>query len=103
MSWLGRLLRRSPSGPAEPPAPAAEVEHRGFTIRAEPYRADGGQYQIAGTILKTIDGEERRHAFIRADRVPSLEDATAMSLQKGRQIVDEQGDAMFAKAAGRPV
>jgi hypothetical protein len=101
MSWLGRLFGRGPSGPAEVATAAAEVDYRGFTIRAEPSR-DGGQFQIAGTILKAIDGEERRHTFIRADRFPSLEDATALSLQKGRQIVDEQGDAMFARAAGRP-
>jgi hypothetical protein len=98
MSWLKRLFGGSVAAPAEP-APAAEIEHRGFTIRAEPYRAEGGQYQTAGTILKVIDGETRTHSFVRADRFVSLEDATATCLQKGRQIVDEQGERLFAKPA----
>ena len=94
MSWLGRLFGGGRSGSAESDqaaAPSAEIEHRGFIIRATPYRAEGGQLQTAGTILKTIEGEERRHDFVRADRFASVEDATAVSLQKGRQIVDEQG------------
>jgi len=42
-----------------------------------------------------IDGEERQHSFVRADRLGSVDDATEVSLQKGRQIVDEQGERMF--------
>ena len=95
MSWLSRLFGGRERDDAAP-APTAEIEHRGFTIRAEPYKAEGGQFQVAGTVLKVIDGEERQHSFVRADRMASLEDATAVSLQKGRQIVDEQGERVFA-------
>ena len=102
MSWLGRLFGRGAPVAEEPGpgAPAAEIEHKGFTVRATPYRTEGGQYQTAGTVLKTIDGEERQHAFVRADRFASEEDATAFSLQKGRQIVDEQGERVFAPKPG---
>jgi hypothetical protein len=103
MSWLKRLFggagKQAESGSA---APTAETEHRGFTIRAEPYKAEGGQYQTAGTILKVVDGEERQHSFVRADRFASLDDATSLSLQKGRQMVDEQGDRLFAGPSRRP-
>ena len=104
MSWLGRLFGRGSSGSAEPgpAAPTGEVEHNGFTIQATPYRSEGGQFQTAGTILKTVDGAERRHDFVRADRFASIEDATALSLQKGRQLVDEQGERMFAPKPGLP-
>jgi hypothetical protein len=96
MSWLSRLFGGGKERDDAAPAPAAEIEHRGFTVRAEPYKAEGGQFQVAGTVLKVIDGEEKQHSFVRADRMASLEDATAVSLQKGRQIVDEQGERVFA-------
>jgi hypothetical protein len=103
MSWLSRLFGGSGKQAADSaPAPTAEIEHRGFTIRAEPYKAEGGQYQVAGTVLKEIDGEPREHSFVRADRLASLDDATAMSLQKGRQIVDEQGERLFTRASVKP-
>ena len=97
MSWLSRLFGGvQDKAPAEP-APTAEVEHRGFTVRAEPYKSESGQYQVAGTIVKVIDGEERQHSFVRADRLGSVDDATEVSLQKGRQIVDEQGERLFGQ------
>ena len=83
--------------PAEtgPAKPVAETEHDGFTIRAEPYKAEGGQFQTAGTVVKVVDGETKEHRFVRADRFGSIEDAAQFSLQKGRQLVDEQGERMF--------
>ena len=41
------------SGPA---ATAKEAEHKGFIIRATPYK-EGGQFQTAGMIVKEIGGE----------------------------------------------
>lgn len=100
MSWLSRLFGggSASSSPAAP-VPTAEVEHNGFTVRAEPYKSEGGQFQTAGTVLKEVDGEMREHRFVRADRFGSLEDATAISLQKGRQLVDEQGNRLFGPKA----
>lgn len=85
--------------------PTAEIEHGGFTIRAEPYRAEGGQFQTAGTVVKVVDGETREHRFVRADRFAGVEDATQFALAKGRQLVDEQGERLFrstGRAAGPP-
>ena len=101
MSWLTRLFGGGKAEPEGAAAPTAEIEHRGFTIRAQPYKAEGGQFQTAGTVSKVIDGEEKQHSFVRADRFASLEDATAVSLQKGRQIVDEQGERVFAPRPGQ--
>ena len=37
----------------------------------------------------------KEHQFIRADRFAALDDAVEVSLTKGRQLVDEQGERMF--------
>jgi hypothetical protein len=71
------------------------VEHKGYTIRATPYQ-ESGQYQTCGVITKEIDGALKEHRFVRADKTTSVEDAIAISLRKGRQIIDEQGDAIFS-------
>ncbi len=90
MSWLSRLL----GGKTEPPepAPAGEAEdYKGFVITPGPIR-EGGQYRVAARIEK--DG--RVHQLVRADTMASLDEATAISLAKARQVIDEQGDRLFA-------
>ena len=72
------------------------VEHKGYLIRATPYQ-EAGQYQTCGVISKEIGGEMKEHRFVRADRTTSVEEAIAISLRKGQQIVDEQGDAIFSQ------
>ena len=82
-------------GAAESEGKASEpVEYNGFTIRAAPYKSEG-QYQTAGTITKEIGGVAKEHKFIRADRHASYDDAVEFSIDKARQIVDQQGDRMF--------
>jgi hypothetical protein len=96
MSFLKRLFG-SGSGEtaaAGPGAPAKQMEHKGFTISATPFKADG-QYQTSGTVSKEIDGVMKEHRFIRADRFASLDDAVDVSLRKGVQLVDEQGERLF--------
>ena len=75
-------------------AVTAEVEYKGFTIRATP-RKEQGQYLVAGTIEKAVDGVTRQHLFVRADRSPNLDEISEMALTKGRLMVDQQGDVMF--------
>ncbi len=93
MSFWKRLFGHGAA--AEPATPAASIEHGGFTIRAEPYRAEGGQWQTAGTVAREVGGVLKKHRFVRADRFASQDDAAEFSLQKGRQLVDEQGERMF--------
>lgn len=93
MSFFKRLFG---GGSAEPEQPktTAEAEHAGFTIHAQPYKAEGG-WQTAGIVSKGEGEHRREHRFIRADRFPAIEDATEFALRKGRQLVDEQGERMF--------
>ena len=95
MSFLKRLFGSSSGGGDTPGAVAKEIEHKGFIIRATPYKAEGGQYQTCGVVSKEIGGVVKEHKFVRADRFAGLDDAVEVSLAKGRQIVDEQGDRMF--------
>jgi hypothetical protein len=99
MSFLKSLFGFGGSkeeGAAAPAATAKEAEHKGFIIRATPYK-DGGQYQTAGTILKEVEGQMNEYKFVRADRFSTIEEAADLALSKGRQIIDEQGEKMFSK------
>jgi hypothetical protein len=93
MSFWKRLFGGGASTD-EAPAAGKEIEHNGFAIRATPFKQDG-QWQCCGVISKEIDGAVKEHKFIRADRFAALDDAVDISLRKGRQMIDEQGERMF--------
>ncbi|ODT08655.1 MAG: hypothetical protein ABS58_01305 [Mesorhizobium sp. SCN 65-20] len=94
MSFLKRLFGGGGGGDAQAPAAAKEIEYKGFAIKATPYK-EGGQFQTCGVVSKEVDGVVKEHKFIRADRFSTLDDAVEVSLTKGRQLVDEQGERMF--------
>jgi hypothetical protein len=74
---------------------AAEESYKDFIIKATPMSA-GGEHQICGVIEKVIDGEQKSYRFVRADRVSSLDQAASLTISKGRQIIDEQGEHIFS-------
>jgi len=99
MSFLKSLFGRREGAQAEDGPPAEgkvvkEAEHAGFRILATPY-ASGGQYQVCGVIERTVDGELKRHRFVRADRFPAVDQAAEFSIGKGRQIIEERGLKLF--------
>ena len=70
------------------------------TASSPPFRANG-HYQTAGTIEKdTPEKGIKEHRFIRADTHQSKEDAVAFVISKAKQIIDLQGDHMFASPHG---
>jgi hypothetical protein len=69
-------------------------DYNGYTIESAPV-LEGGQYQLAGRITKTIDGTIKEHNFMRADRFSSFEDAENFAFVKARQIIDQSGDRIF--------
>ena len=83
----GRGEAREPSAPP--------VEYRGYRIRPTPYRTQG-KYQTAGVIEKDYLEGMKEHRFVRAETLESREDAIAFSISKGKQIIDERGDRVFA-------
>lgn len=95
MSFLSKLFgggERAETGPAKA---AAEDEYKGFVIKAVPM-AVGGEHQLAGTIEKQFGTEVKIYKFVRADRLSTREEAASRALDKGRQIIDEQGDRLFS-------
>jgi hypothetical protein len=95
MSFLKSLFGLGGKGDADAaPAAVSQVEHKGFTIRATPFK-EAGQYQTCGIISKDVGGVLKEHKFIRADRFPALETAAEIAISKGKQIVDEQGERIF--------
>jgi hypothetical protein len=97
MSFLSKLFGGGSKTAAEPAGDKflGEESYKQFTIRALEMRA-GSEYQLAGTIEKDIDGELKTYRFVRADRMSSKDDLIAMALNKGRQIIDEQGERIFS-------
>ncbi|MYZ49845.1 HlyU family transcriptional regulator [Propylenella binzhouense] len=94
MSFLRRLF--GGGGPSEPPAPrvAAEESYRDYTIRATPI-PEGGQFRLAATITKEIDGETKEHHLVRADILDSEDEAASFAIRKARQMIDQIGDGIF--------
>ena len=91
--WSALFGRRPAAGTAKVSEP---VEYKGYIIRAAPYK-NNGSYQTAGTIEREIGGVRKEHRFIRADAYASYDDAVNFTLSKARQIVDLQGDRIFAE------
>ena len=97
MSFLKKLFgggAEKPGEAAAAPAAKKQIEYNGYTIKATPYK-EQGQFQTCGVVSKEIDGAVKEHKFIRADRFATLEDAVNVSLTKGRQLIDEQGERLF--------
>lgn len=94
MAGLFSRLFGKGAGAAPSEVPRGEgVAYKGCMIHATPQKDSGG-WRTAGVIVK--QGSEHEHPFIRADVFSSREEADACSIRKGKQIIDERGDNLFA-------
>jgi|SRR5215470_8577960 len=91
---LKEVLGRLAGGAGEEPA-AEPVEYKGYRIRPAPYR-NNGHFQTAGVIEKDDPQGVKTHRFVRADTHPTREGAIEFAISKAKQIIDLQGDRMFA-------
>ena len=95
MSFLKKLFGMGgQSQDSSEPKILGEAEHEGYLIKATEMRA-GSEFQLSGTIEKEIDGELKKASFIRADRLPSAEQAESAAIEKAKQIIKEQGESLF--------
>ncbi len=78
---------------------APAIEYKGYRIRPAPYRTNG-DYQTAGIIEKDTPEGVKEHRFVRADTHPGKDEAIAFAISKAKQIIDLQGDRMFASPNG---
>ena len=99
MSFLKSLFGLGAKTEAKHAGPLKTIEHNGFTIHATPY-AEGGQHQLCGVIEKSVGGELKSHRFVRADRFTGQDEAVEFTLLKGRQLIDQEGDALFGRRSG---
>jgi hypothetical protein len=93
-----KFLRRlfSPrSGASETPRAEASVEYNGYTITPAPEKDPGG-WRVAGRISREIDGDRRVHRLSRADTSNDREVIVAMTIEKAKRVIDEQGDRIFS-------
>jgi len=76
-------------------APEAEATtYKDCTITPAPQK-EGGQWRLAGTIRKEIDGVMRERMFIRSDLFSDRETAMQFAVQKAQLIIDQRND-LFA-------
>ncbi|WP_150523930.1 HlyU family transcriptional regulator [Roseibium sediminis] len=68
--------------------------YEGYEIIAEP-RPAGGQWQVAGRIEKDAGEERKVHVFVRADTMPSEDEAATHMVRKAKVMIDQQGDSIF--------
>ncbi|MEM1362524.1 MAG: HlyU family transcriptional regulator [Pseudomonadota bacterium] len=92
MSWLSNLFggveASKQSQSAEP------VLYEGYRIIPEPMNEEG-QYRLAGWIELDVDGEIRKHQFIRADLFRSRDEAEGATVIKAKQLIDQMGQRLF--------
>lgn len=98
MSFLKKLFGGGSAAAKGPEFDA--VEHDGYFIRPAPM-PEGGQYRLHAVISRQMDGEWREYRLIRADMFGSADDAAQFSIRKAKQVIDEQGEALFANAGPR--
>jgi len=93
MSILSKLF--GGSGGDGPAKSAAKSEaYNGFRIFPEPIK-EGGQYRVAARIEMEVDGVTKTHTLIRADTLADHGGAVTASINKAKQVIDEQGARIF--------
>ncbi|UXN68653.1 HlyU family transcriptional regulator [Devosia neptuniae] len=97
MSFLKKLFGGGSSSESAPAGDKVlgEEGYKDFLIKAIEMRA-GSELQLAGIIEKSVGGELKTYRFVRADRMSSKDDLVALAFNKGRQIIDEQGERIFS-------
>lgn len=91
MSLLSRLFGGGGGGGASGPEPE---DYKGFRITPEPQK-EGAGYRIAARIEKEVGGEMKSHSLIRADVISAKDEAETASVNKAKQMIDEQGERLF--------
>ena len=94
VSFLKKLFTSSGAESSAKIERGEAVEHKGFRIQPAP-EAEGGQWRVAGYIIDGAEEGSKELKFIRADLFSSQEEASAVAIRKGRQIIDEQGPRLF--------
>ena len=101
--FLKRLFGGGGDAADDPADHAPDIEHKGVEIRAAPIKEADGQWRIAGTLTKTIDGAPVTRRFMRADLLASRDIAVSSAVDKAKLIIDQNGDQLWQGDLDRPV
>lgn len=94
MSFFKKLFGIQPGASGAWEEPDEVINHEGYAIVTTPIN-EGGQFRLAGTISKEVDGEVKTHKLIRADLFTSQDECNEACIRKARQVIAEQGERMF--------
>jgi hypothetical protein len=94
-SFFSKLFGGGAAKADDTPVCGDPVSYKDLTILPASVQAEG-QWRLAGIIVKISDGEELRRNYLRADLFASKTEADEFAVRKGRQIIDEQGERLFA-------
>lgn len=94
MSFFSKIFGSKPKNKNNEPVILGTEDYNGYKIEALEMK-QGSEFMLAGLISKTIDDELKTKKFIRADRLHSKEQASNTAINKGKQIIDQEGDALF--------
>jgi len=72
-------------------------------IRAMPREEGSGQFRIAGSLTKHVDGAPVTRQFVRADLVQGRDEAKKATLAKAHTIIDQNGSALWSGDLSNPV
>lgn len=94
MSFFKKLFGGAGGDGAEAKAVSRET-YKDYIIEASPV-AEGGQYRLRAFILESDEPDARRETIIRADLFASADVAAEYSVNKAKQVIDEQGKMLFS-------
>jgi len=95
MSLFSKLFGGGAGDQKSTPKRGESVEHGGYLIEPAPL-AEGDQWRLAGVIVQEVESGRLERTFVRAEVFSSRADAEAYAIRKGQQIIDEQGERLFA-------
>lgn len=94
-SFLKSLFGMGKSGDGGAAPEADGTPYKDCLIVPAP-RKEGGQWRLAGSIRKEIDGVMHERAFVRSDLFSDRDTAAQFAVQKGQLIIDQRGAELFS-------
>lgn len=93
MSWFSKFFGGGKDDDHQSSG-SPSVSYQGYEIVPDPVN-EGGQYRLAGTVRREIDGSFKEHKLIRADLFMSRPEAVDATVRKAKQLIDQQGERLF--------
>lgn len=94
MTGLFKRLFGQAANANEPSASEPDEVYAGVELFARPVK-EGGQWRVAGSMRKEVDGTVVERKFVRADLMPDADSAKVATLGKARLIIDQNGDSLW--------